>query len=158
MVGGLGCQRGGLENIWGNLRSKQTWNYILLSPLPPFFLHTCSTCLTFFWCLHIQKDFVLYIRCRVQHWSILVVPMHSFVFQIFCCRLSVDLPFLFGTVLQRLWCQMPQPHRAITFLASWIITFGILLNVLLNLDGLYHTQATSLQLVGQGFEGLRFRV
>lgn len=47
----------------GEICFKHTLNYILLFPLPPFFLDTCSTWFTFFsWCLHIQKRLV-YIRC-----------------------------------------------------------------------------------------------
>ena len=53
---------------WGNLHSKQAWNYIFLFPLPPFFLHTCGTCFSFFWCLHIQTIFMVYIMKPYELW------------------------------------------------------------------------------------------
>jgi len=91
--------------------------HVFLSNVDISWLH--SVCI-YIWLLcflnYFLRAIITIVPCSVQHWSILVVPMHSFVFQIFCCHLSVvDIPFLFGTALQWLWFQMPQSYRAITF-------------------------------------------
>jgi len=91
--------------------------HVFLSNVDISWLH--SVCI-YIWLLcflnYFLRAIITIVPWSVQHWSILVVPMHSFVFQIFCCHLSVvDIPFLFGTALQWLWFQMPQSYRAITF-------------------------------------------